>query len=248
VILIACGLQREARVMARNGTVVIGGGDAARLEAELEALIASGKELRFPPFGQGSEQSSPSTSSGKRVHMQAMGIHGVQAILSSGIAGAVDRTLKAGDVVIDGDFVEVLRKILPGARVGRVIGSDAIVPTVAAKQALFQKTGALAVDMESHIAARVAARHGLPFAALRVISDTATEALPPAALIGMQPDGEMALGAVLASLVRNPAQLPALIRTGVSAGRAFRSLERCHDVLGRGGIGELDFGEFALDV
>jgi adenosylhomocysteine nucleosidase len=215
VILIACGLQREARVIARNGTVVVGGGDAGRLEAELEAAAAGAA---------------------------------VAAILSSGIAGALDPALKAGDVVIDGDFAEVLRKILPGARAGRVIGSDAIVATVAAKRALFQQTGALAVDMESHIAARVAARHGLPFAALRVISDIATEALPPAALIGMRPDGGMALGAVLASLARNPAQLSALIRTGMSAGRAFRSLERCHDMLRRGGISEFDFGEFALDV
>ncbi len=35
-----------------------------------------------------------------------------------------------------------------------------------------------AVDMESHVAARVAARHGLPFAALRVISDPASRSLP----------------------------------------------------------------------
>lgn len=170
------------------------------------------------------------------------------AILSSGIAGAVDPALKAGDVVVDGDLAELLRKMLPDARVGRVIGSDRVTATVAEKRSVFQQTGAMAVDMESHIAARVALRHGLPFAALRVISDTAEEALPPAALVGMRPDGGMALGAVLASLVRHPVQLPALIRTGLSAGKAFRSLERCHDVLRRGGIGELDFREFTLDV
>ncbi|MDB5714901.1 MAG: phosphorylase, partial [Sphingomonadales bacterium] len=107
---------------------------------------------------------------------------------------------------------------------------------------------ALAVDTESHIAARVAARHGLPFAALRVISDAADEALPPAALVGMRADGSMALGPVLASLAKSPLQLPALIRTGISAGRAFRSLKRCHDVLGRLGIGQFDLGQFALDV
>lgn len=175
---------------------------------------------------------------------------GARVILSSGIAGAVDPGLKAGDVVIGGSdgLVAALRKILPDARVGTVVGSDAIVATVADKRALYERTGALAVDMESHIAARVAARHGVPFAALRVISDAADEALPPAALVGMRADGRMALGPVVASLARRPGQLPALIRTGVSAGRAFRSLERCHDVLGRLGIGEFDLGEFALDV
>ena len=169
-------------------------------------------------------------------------------MLSSGIAGAVDPTLKAGDVVIDGDFAELLRNMLPDARLGRIIGSDRIIATKEEKHIIFQETGALAVDMETHIAARVATRHGVPLAALRVILDGADDTLPPAALVGMRPNGGMATGAVLASLARNPGQLPALLRTGVSARRAFRSLERCHDVLRRGGIGELDFGEFALDV
>ncbi|MDB5700873.1 MAG: phosphorylase [Sphingomonadales bacterium] len=201
--------------MARNGTVIVGGGDAVRLEAELEAAAP-----------------------------------GAQVILSSGIAGAVAPGLNAGDVVIDGSdrLVEVLRRVLPDARAGIVVGSDAIVARVPEKCALYERTGALAVDMETHIAERVAARHGLPFAALRVISDAANETLPPAALVGMRPDGGMALGPVLASLARHPGQLPALIWTGLSAGRAFRSLERCHDVLRRAGIGQLDLGEFALDV
>ncbi|CAN5366792.1 hypothetical protein BH09PSE3_BH09PSE3_14640 [soil metagenome] len=199
--------------MAQNGFAVVGGGDAARLEADLEAAAS-----------------------------------GAHAILSSGIAGAVAPGLMAGDIVIDGDYADALRPFFPDARFGKILGSDAIVATVSAKNALHAETGALAVDMESHIAARVAARHRLPFAALRVISDTASETLPPAALIGMRPDGGMAIGAVLGSLVRNPTQLPALIRTGMSAGRAFRRLESCHDVLRRGGIGELDLGEFALDV
>jgi adenosylhomocysteine nucleosidase len=187
--------------MAQNGMVVVGGGDFARLESELDEAAES-----------------------------------ASAILSS------------GDVAVDGDFVAVLSKMLPGAHVGRIVGSDRIVATVGEKHLLYQQTGALAVDMESHIAARVAARHGLPFAALRVISDRADEALPPAALVGMRSDGGMALGAVLASLARHPGQLPALLHTGASAGRAFRSLKRCHDVLRRGGIGQLDLGKFALDM
>ena len=102
--------------------------------------------------------------------------------------------------------------------------------------------------MESHIAARVAARHDLPFAVVRVISDGASEVLPPAALIGMRPDGGMALGAVLASLARHPTQLPALIRTGLHAGRAFTELRRVHDVLGCLGVGLADDLEFPLDM
>lgn len=222
-LLVACGLLREARVIARDGVVVVaGGGDPERLERELDAAAAS-----------------------------------AQVILSSGIAGALDPTLKAGDVVISllfpgevgGTFlVGKLYELFPEAYLGAVVGSDSIVATLAQKTMLRARTGARAVDMESHIAARVAARHGIPCAALRTISDTASEQLPPAALLGMKPDGTMALGAVLGSLARNPRQLPALLRTGIGAERAFRALGRCHNALARARVGELDFLEFALDV
>ena len=127
-------------------------------------------------------------------------------------------------------------------------GQDRIAATVEDKRALLRRTGAIAVDMESHVAARVAARHQLPFAAIRIISDTAGEALPPAALVGMASDGGMALGAVLISLARRPAQLPALIRTGRNAGIALRELARVYDMLGRAGILGLDLGQLALDM
>ena len=80
----------------------------------------------------------------------------------------------------------------------------------------------LAVDMESHVAARVARRHRLPFAAARVVSDPAHRTLPPAARVAMKPDGRVDLPAVMRSLLAHPAQLPALIRTGRDAERGFR--------------------------
>ncbi|MBP2275532.1 phosphorylase family protein [Sphingomonas sp. PL20] len=216
-ILVACGLTREAAIIARPGFfVVAGGGDVTRLERELEAAAG-----------------------------------GVSAVLSCGVAGALDPALRAGDVVVgtlhtpfvssevekpamvpgfstlletNGGLVAWLASALPNAHRGTIVGADQIIASVAEKAALQARTGAIAVDMESHIAARVAARHDLPFAILRTISDSADHALPPAALVGMKPDGGVALGAILASLARNPAQLPALIRTGRDAGAAFQAL------------------------
>jgi hopanoid-associated phosphorylase len=193
-LLIACGLVREARILARPGILAIpGGGDAARLDTALEAQVA-----------------------------------GAAMLLSCGIGGALDPALKAGDVVVhlpSSEWREApLRRALPHAHFGGIVGQDHICATAADKAMLYATTGALAVDMESHVAARVAARHGLPFAAIRAISDTAHETLPLAALVGMNPDGSMALGRVLWSLARAPSQLPALIRTGRSAEAAFKSL------------------------
>jgi len=58
-----------------------------------------------------------------------------------------------------------------------------------AKAALYVKTGAIAVDMESHIVGGVAAAHGLPMAAIRVIADPAARAIPASALAAMRPNG-----------------------------------------------------------
>ncbi|MGY2735219.1 phosphorylase family protein [Sphingomonas sp. UYP23] len=255
-LLVACGLHREAAIVARPGVVVVaGGGDSARLERELEAAVA-----------------------------------GATAILSCGVAGALDPALRAGDVVVGPlhdsrhpgpvprstvpqdlppeharhggprdepgvtergagcEFIGWLARHLPEAQAGTIIGADTIIASAAEKAALYAQTGAIAVDMESHIAARVAARHNLPFAILRTISDSADHALPPAALVGMSPDGSVALGAILKSLAKNPGQLPALLRTGRDAGAAFRSLGRALGALEAVGIGRLDLRELGLDM
>ncbi len=174
---------------------------------------------------------------------------GAKLILSSGLAGALDPALVPGDLVLDGspDLVERLRAALPQAHVGPVLGSDVPIASVAAKTEA-RGSGAIAVDMESHIARRVAARHGLPCLVARVISDGANHALPPAALAGMRPDGGIALGAVLASLALHPSQLPALIRTGRDAETAFRALGRLHHMLRGGRVAGLDLRQLALDV
>ena len=132
---------------------------------------------------------------------------------------------------------------------GDVLGSDAMVVDAAAKRALFEASGALAVDMESHIAARVAARRGLPFACARVISDGADRALPPAAQAGMRQDGGVDGLAVLRSLAADPRQLPALIRTAMEAETAFRALFRGRQLLGPTlrALGP-DLGELLVDV
>jgi len=209
-LIIACGLKREARIFDRSGRdVFVVIGGG--VAASLDRDLDDKAEL-FPGI-----------------------------ILSCGIAGALAPSLRPGDVVIDGDAMvaDRLGQVLPHAQRGGIVGSDAIAATAAEKRLLHERTGALAVDMESHVAARVAVRKGLSFASLRVISDRAEDDLPPAALVGMRPDGGMALGAVLASLARAPRQLPALIRTGRQADQAFRSLETAFEAIIRAGIDRL---------
>jgi hopanoid-associated phosphorylase len=211
MILAATGLQRERRILVGPDVEVIAsGGDIAQLEAALDRRAASAR-----------------------------------GIISIGIGGALAPGLPVGQwvvadaVVVDGErlptdpaWTSRLAARLPEAARGLLLGANAMVMEATQKAALYRTTSAIAVDMESHIVARIARRHLLPYAAVRVVSDAAHHDLPPAARVGLKLDGTMDLPAVLRSLLANPGQLPALIRTGLQAERGFRSLLRGHRRLG----------------
>lgn len=228
LVVAATGLRREALFIQRAGGVlaVAGAGDPARLEAALEGRVRDGA-----------------------------------AIASIGLAGALAPELAAGEWVIGTEVAGIPTDPAWRARavtalfdttgaaphIGPVAAGDTAVATAAAKALLHAGTGALAVDMESHVAARVAQRHGLPFAIFRVISDDARHTLPPAALAAMRADGGINLAAVLTSLLRHPGQIAALAATARQASAAFRALGRVDALLGPG-LGFPDFRELALDM
>src|ERR1700759_4361141 len=212
-IIAVTGLTKEAKIVGVADVVAVaGGGDSDGLAKKLDAL------------------------------------HGdLRGVISIGLAGALLPHLKVGGGVIastrltglamwdchEGWRVRLLSR-LPHAHQGQIFGSDVIIENAETKSGLYDATGALAVDMESQVAARFAAKRNLPLAALRVISDDASHVLPPAALVAMKPDGGIALGRVLGSLLRKPTQVPALVRTARASNKAFAELLRCRDLCGVG--------------
>src|SRR5258708_561246 len=122
----------------------------------------------------------------------------------------------------DSRWSQKLVKALPDAVHADISGVDAPVVAEADKRALHETHGTVACDTESHIAAKIAARHGVPFAACRVIIDPAERTLPPAALVGMRADGRPDVFAVIRSLCQQPRQVFALLRV-VADARAARS-------------------------
>lgn len=170
---------------------------------------------------------------------------GAERILSFGIAGALDPSLRPGDVLlatsvsvpggmayeVDSDWLRSLSAALPQAQRGNLLGVSRIIAERAEKVQFFQAQAARAVDMESHIAAIVAAERGLPFAAIRAIADTAADELPPAVQNGLDENGKAAIGPVIRSLLSNPAQLPALIRVARQSRRALNALFGCRAAL-----------------
>ena len=170
---------------------------------------------------------------------------GGRGIMSFGIAGGLAPGLRPGQWVVASTVIsdrgrhevhrqwsERLLDALPGALNAAIAGVDAPVCDAQAKRALFVHTGALIVDMESHMAARIAAAHGLPFAACRVIIDPAHRNLPPAALLSLRPNGIPDLAAVLRSIAGQPNQLPGLVRLALDASIARAALRRGRAALG----------------
>lgn len=213
-VLVVCGMDFEARIAGGPHSEVVYGQRGAALDAAIERSI-----------------------------------HACAGIISFGVAGGLDPALGPGAVVIatsvrdetdgvstptDQAWVTALQETLPQAVSGVIAGSDTAVVRLADKAALRDAGGALAVDMESHIAARVAHRYGLPFAACRVVIDPATRAVPPLAVAGMGSDGRTDVGAVMAGLLKAPWQLPALMRLGRDAAVAKASLLAVRRAVGEG--------------
>ena len=202
-LIVVVGLASEARIIARPGVrVVIGGGQAAALADQLEAALKDG----------------------------------AAGVLSFGVCGALDLDLKAGDIVVasavivDGDTLPAdiawAAALAGGAKPRTITASDTVVALPRDKAALRIASGAAAVDMESGVAARAAARHDVRFAAVRAVSDSVNRGLPAAAIAGFRADGGVDVGAVLKGLAKAPWELPDLIRTGLDVGAAFSALRR----------------------
>nr|WP_255575131.1 nucleoside phosphorylase [Caldovatus aquaticus] len=171
---------------------------------------------------------------------------GAGAVLSFGLAGALDPALGPGTLLAATEIRSACGAVHPadpawsarlaavtGARRGPLAGAGAVAATPEAKRALRAATGALAVDLESEPAAAFAAARGVPFAALRAVADTAAEPIPPAALAGVAPDGRAAPLGVLCALARRPGDLADLLRLARRSRAALAALARAAALLGR---------------
>ena len=117
-------------------------------------------------------------------------VRGCPGIISFGVAGGLAPHLRpgtcvVGSAVISGsnrmpishEWSQKLLQTIPDSVSGTLLGVPAPVAHPDDKRALYLKTGAIAVDMESHIVAAVGLAHELPVAAIRVITDPAKRAL-----------------------------------------------------------------------
>ncbi len=150
---------------------------------------------------------------------------GCRMLLSWGVAGALAEELAPGDLILpdavvapDGRRFPLAVHLMPEEAGGEdepamlIAGADAMVLAAAEKSELAARTGAVAVDMETHILAKEADAAAFPALAMRAIADPAGEDLPAFLAGAVGPDGRPRLGPVLAGLATRPLALPGLLR------------------------------------
>ncbi|RKT99154.1 hypothetical protein C7H84_32935 [Burkholderia sp. Nafp2/4-1b] len=179
---------------------------------------------------------------------------GCAGIVSFGTAGGLAPDLAPGALVIadaiDGPFgrvqtdpgwsarlVAALHDTPVWARVTRGTMAAVGAPVVSEqdKASLHRAKGALAVDMESHIAAAFAASRGVPFAVCRAIVDPAWRTLPRAATAGLRDDGSTAILPILRELLKQPSQLGPLLQVAGDARAARTTLIQARHAFERAG-------------
>jgi adenosylhomocysteine nucleosidase len=171
---------------------------------------------------------------------------GATALVSWGIAAGLDPALRAGALVLSSDVlrasdVGLARAALANSEstawaqriADRVVThiptivrapiahADRLLRTPADKRAL-ARTGAAAADMETASVAQAANVAGIPWLAIRAISDTAEVALPTAVMGAVDQHGRVQPTRLIGALLRHPAELLRLPRLA----REFRSALR----------------------
>jgi adenosylhomocysteine nucleosidase len=127
-------------------------------------------------------------------------------VIAAGFCGALVAELQVGDVVTD-----------------RIITVDRLVADPAEKRRLAESHHAVAVDMESDTVAEVCRASGIPFLAVRAVSDAVDTTLSPQ-LVRLLSGGHVSpLGAV-AAVVRQPALFGEFLRLARDTRLAARNL------------------------
>jgi len=108
----------------------------------------------------------------------------------------------------------------------RLHTSDRLVTTPQEKRAIFIATGAAAVDMETDIVRRSAAKVGVAFVSIRAIVDTVDDVLDPELLTLVDERGATRVGKASWFVCGHPSRIADVVRVGIRSSRACRNLAR----------------------
>lgn len=165
----------------------------------------------------------------------------VDALISWGLAGSIDMSLKPGDLLLAGSVItndrswptnlNWLSKIqmqsaqpLINSIRGDIASVSDICASILDKKNLSLKSGAIAVDMESAAIAELANTNNLDFLIIRAIADDADTSIPEAVLKHTNNLGQPEPLAFLFSCLKKPGQIKELLKLAKCYKQALNTL------------------------
>jgi adenosylhomocysteine nucleosidase len=176
----------------------------------------------------------------KRATQALIDAHTPTWVLSCGYSGALRDGMKVGDIVMadsivdtHGDRLDVDMKMSSeGSKrlhVGRFVNADEIIRHVAVKKQLAEQYDAIAVDLESLAVGKICQAAGIPFMAVRVISDDTSADLPAEIVSILNESGSFRVGATMGAIWKRFGSIKDMWRlreqTNVAAGRLAKFLQ-----------------------
>jgi adenosylhomocysteine nucleosidase len=157
-----------------------------------------------------------------------------EVVQSVGFAGALDPTLKVGDIFLPSRVIDASDGSCAETGVGHgVLVSFSSIADSEQKARLAKAYGAQAVDMEAAAVARAALLRGVRFAAVKAISDESDTSLPDMQRF-ITPDGQFRTVAFAATMAFQPWRWPQVMRLARNSSKASRGLcqelNRCREV------------------
>ena len=206
-LVFALSIEAGGLVDQLSGVVHTNGAGFVAREGGLD-----GRRLVLVECGLGREAAARGT------HALLIG-HRPRWVISAGFAGGLQPEMKQGDILMANEIADTAGRRLaidfkiapevlartPGLHVGRLLTVDSIVREPTEKQALGERHGALAVDMETLAVAEVCRDERVRFLSVRVISDAVDHELPADVDHLVRQKSTLGrIGAVTGAIVRRP--------------------------------------------
>lgn len=212
------------------------------LHREAASFSVRNTQCKIGVIGMGPERAANST---RRLIEQ----HRPVAVILAGFAGALRDGLEVGDLIIASQVIncrpaaptraleKTLMLALRADRVqppiinGTVISTSSVVGDPMQKRTLHRQFGADVVDMESFAVAEVCDLLRIPWAVMRVISDTVDTKLSPH-LVQLMQNGDVTWLRAMWSALKHPRLISEFIRlardTRIASGRLADALSSLH--------------------
>jgi adenosylhomocysteine nucleosidase len=145
-------------------------------------------------------------------------------LISAGFAGALTRNLTVGETITPGTVIDGQTGVRYSTQGGiGVLVSATTIADEAKKKQLGEQYRAEAVDMEAAAVAHVAQEHGIPFCAVKSISDELGFAMPPFNAY-VTAEGKLAIERFAAHLAVRPSYWPSLMQLARNSKKASLEL------------------------